>query len=89
MLNRTTGGVAYMVGAPYRGQELAARALGLLTKYATDVAGTPSTYLEIEADNAASIAVARRAGFRPTDAAPESVEDKGRSYALFCWVKQP
>lgn len=42
--------------------------------------------LEIEPDNHPSAAVARAAGFDLTDALPEVVEDKGRSYALLTWA---
>lgn len=88
MLNHATASIAYVVGAEYRGQGLATRAVTLLTRYAHDIAGLPRAYLEIEADNAGSVSVARGAGFLTVDDAPEFVEDKGRRYALHRWVHQ-
>ncbi|GIJ80785.1 Protein N-acetyltransferase, RimJ/RimL family [Micromonospora phaseoli] len=85
MLNLAAGTIGYAVGPAYRGQRLASRSLRLITGYAHSVAGLPTAYLEIEADNAGSTAVARSAGYRPTGGEPVFVEDKGRRYALYRW----
>ncbi|MCA2217667.1 GNAT family N-acetyltransferase [Jidongwangia harbinensis] len=87
-LNLSTASIAYVVGAPYRGQGLGRRALTRLVKHAYDVLGLQRTYLEIEADNVGSMSVALAAGFRPTDEEPEFVKDKGRSYAIHRWTHQ-
>lgn len=86
VLNLATAGIAYVVGASYRGQGLARRAVTRLVTHAYDDLGLQRTYLEIEADNDGSASVARAAGFRPTDDEPEFVEDKGRRYALHRWM---
>ncbi len=86
MLNPAAGTIGYAVGPAYRGQRLASRALRLMTEYAHTVVGLPTVYLEIEADNDSSMAVARAAGYRPTDEEPVVVEDKGRRYALHRWA---
>ncbi|MFH0243408.1 GNAT family N-acetyltransferase [Streptomyces sp. HK10] len=85
LLNLTTGGIGYIVGAAHRGQHLAARALRTMTEYAHHTAGLTRVILEIEPDNHPSIAVARSAGFCLTDAKPETVTDKGRTYDLLTW----
>ncbi|WP_204037230.1 GNAT family N-acetyltransferase [Micromonospora qiuiae] len=86
MLNLAARTIGYAVGPAYRGQHLASRALRLLTAYAHVVAGLPTVYLEIEADNAGSMAVARAAGYRQTPDESVFVEDKGRRYALRRWA---
>lgn len=86
-LNLRTGSIAYVVGSAYRGQGLASGGVTILARYAADVVGLTSVHLEIEADNAPSCSVARKAGFRPSSAEAELVEDKGRTYALFRWVR--
>ncbi|WP_406514991.1 GNAT family N-acetyltransferase [Streptomyces sp. NBC_00873] len=85
LLNRTTGSIGYIVGAAHRGQKLAARALRTMTEYAHTNVALPWAILEIEPDNHPSIAVARSAGFHPSDSAPETVTDKGRTYELLTW----
>ncbi|TDD91704.1 GNAT family N-acetyltransferase [Actinomadura rubrisoli] len=88
MLNKSTGTIGYAVGAAYRGQRLAYRAVLLMTEYAHRVAGLARVSLEIEPDNAASAGVARAVGYRLTDAAPVTVEDKGRRHTLLTWVHE-
>jgi len=79
------GGVlGYQVGAAHRGAHLASRALVLLRDFAHGV-GFPVLRLDIEPDNTASAAVARRAGFRLVQPAAEVVENKGRRYPLDRW----
>lgn len=80
-----TASIGYMVGAAYRRQGIAARATRLMTAHAHSALGLPTVFLQSELDNEASIAVAKRAGFRPSDAKPVVVEDKGRAYALLTW----
>ncbi|QNE19245.1 GNAT family N-acetyltransferase [Kribbella qitaiheensis] len=77
--------LGYSVGAAFRGQRLAVRALKLLTAYAHEEAGLPRVTLEIEGDNAASSGVARSAGYRLTDLPPTVVTDKGREVSLLTW----
>ncbi|MFB4316635.1 GNAT family N-acetyltransferase [Actinomadura sp. 21ATH] len=85
-LNRLKGTISYVVGAAHRGQGLAVRAVRLMTDLARQDLGYARVALEIEPDNAPSIAVARSAGFRLTDAEPEVVEGERRSYTLCTWV---
>jgi RimJ/RimL family protein N-acetyltransferase len=85
MLNLAAGTIGYAIGPAHRGRRLASRALRLMTGYAHRMVGLPTVYLEIEPDNAGSMAVARSGGYRPTDAEPVVVEDKGRRYALHRW----
>ncbi|MDG4792899.1 GNAT family N-acetyltransferase [Micromonospora sp. WMMD1082] len=86
MLNFAGRTIGYAVGPAHRGQGLASRALRLITRYAHSVAGLPTVYLDIEADNAGSAAVARSVGYRPAGGEPAFVEDKGRRYALHRWT---
>lgn len=88
LLNVNSRSISYVVGAAHRGQRLAARAVQVLTAYAHQELALPQVLLEIEPDNHPSIAVAQAAGFHSTDAAPEQVEDKGRSYSLLTWVHE-
>jgi RimJ/RimL family protein N-acetyltransferase len=87
LLNRQTGAIGYSVGAAHRRRGLALRAVRLLTEYALGTLSRPEVLLEIEPDNAASIAVARAAGFHVSGAEPVAVEDKGRRYTLISWVR--
>ncbi|MGW0503749.1 GNAT family N-acetyltransferase [Micromonospora sp. NPDC003241] len=87
MLNLVTGGIGYAVGPPYRGERLAARALRLVTAYADSLPGLPTTYLEIEADNAASTATARAVGYRPTGGEPVVVDEGRRRLVLHRWER--
>ncbi|MFE5144505.1 GNAT family N-acetyltransferase [Streptomyces fagopyri] len=85
LLNRTTGSIGYVVGAGHRGQGLAARSLRMMTDFAHTTVCLPKVILEIEPDNHPSIAVARSADFRPSNAPHETVTDKGRTYDLVAW----
>ncbi|MER7407427.1 GNAT family N-acetyltransferase [Streptomyces sp. NPDC000070] len=85
LLNRATGSIGYIVGAAHRGQRLAVRALRAMTEYAHTTIALPQVILEIEPDNHPSIAVARSAGFHPSNLLPETVTDKGRTYELLTW----
>ena len=88
LLNVSSRSIGYVVGAAHRGRHLAARAVQVLTEYAHHELALAQVLLEIEPDNHPSIAVARSAGFRLTDAEPETVEDKGRSYTLLTWAHE-
>ncbi|MGW3159175.1 GNAT family N-acetyltransferase [Streptomyces sp. NPDC001089] len=85
LLNRTTGGIGYIVGAAHRGQGLAARSLRMMSDFAHTTAGLPKAILEIERDNHPSISVARSSGFRQSKSPHETVTDKGRTYDLVTW----
>ncbi|MFE0105168.1 GNAT family N-acetyltransferase [Streptomyces sp. NPDC059009] len=87
LLNLQRGTMGYAIGAAHRGQGLARRAVDLLTAYAHDTLGLARVVLQIEPDNAGSIAVARATGYRlsSTDE-PEWVKGKaGRTYQLISW----
>ena len=66
LLNLTTGGIGYIVGAAHRGQRLAARALRTMTEYAHHTAGLTRVILEIEPDKARTYAL--RPGEHPAPA---------------------
>ncbi|WP_344840481.1 GNAT family N-acetyltransferase [Kribbella ginsengisoli] len=85
LLMPKTLSVGYSVGSQFRGQGLAVRAVKLITAYAHEVAGMPRVLLEIEAENEASNAVARGAGYELTDAEPAPVTEKGRDLLLYTW----
>lgn len=85
LLNLSHASIGYVVGTAHRGQRLATRALEAVTEYAHASLELPEVILEIEPDNAASAAVARAADFQLTDAEPETVTDKGRTYTLLRW----
>ncbi len=85
VLLMSTGALGYQLGAAHRGQGLAARAVALLRDHAHGVVGFDVLHLEIEPDNAASAAVARRTGFRLVQPAVEVVVDKGREVVLDRW----
>ncbi|MEU4534151.1 GNAT family N-acetyltransferase [Streptosporangium sp. NPDC023825] len=77
--------IGYGLGAAYRGRGLASGAVRVMTEFALRTVGVSRLLLEIEAGNAASVAVARAAGYRLTDAPPVLSEEKGRSLVLRTW----
>ncbi|WP_436756823.1 GNAT family N-acetyltransferase [Streptosporangium sp. V21-05] len=77
--------IGYGLGAAYRGRGLASGAVRVMTEFARKTVGVSRLLLEIEAGNAASVAVARAAGYRLTDAPPVPSEEKGRSMVLRTW----
>ncbi|MFD7969522.1 GNAT family N-acetyltransferase [Streptomyces clavifer] len=87
MLRRAPEGteLGYAVGPAYRGRGLATRAVRLMATYAFEQLGAAQVILELEADNAASVAVATGAGFRLLDVPLITGEEKGRPYALETW----
>ncbi|MFE7752044.1 GNAT family N-acetyltransferase [Streptomyces sp. NPDC057428] len=87
MLRRAPEGteIGYVVGPAHRGQGLAVRAVRVMTAYAFEQLGAEQVILELEADNAASVAVARNAGFGLLDVPLIEGEEKGRPFALQTW----
>jgi len=87
MLRRAPEGteLGYAVGPAHRGQGLAARAVRVMAAYAFEQLGAGQVILELEAENAASVAVATKAGFQLLDMPLITGEEKGRPYALQTW----
>jgi RimJ/RimL family protein N-acetyltransferase len=87
MLRRAPEGteLGYAIGPAHRGQGLAARAVRVMAAYAFEQLGAGQVILELEAENAASVAVANKAGFRLLDVPLITGEEKGRPYALQTW----
>ncbi|MGW7053499.1 GNAT family N-acetyltransferase [Streptomyces sp. NPDC054887] len=87
MLRRAPEGteIGYAVGPAHRGQGLAARAVRVMAAYAFEQLGAEQVILELEAENAASVAVATAAGFSLLDVPLITGEEKGRPYALRTW----
>ncbi|MFH8342901.1 GNAT family N-acetyltransferase [Streptomyces sp. AM6-12] len=91
MLRRAPEGteIGYAVGPAHRGQGLAARAVRVMAAYAFEQLGVEQVILELEAENAASVAVATKAGFSLLDVPLIEGEEKGRPYALQTWGLRP
>lgn len=87
MLRRAPEGteLGYALGPAHRGQGLAARAVRVMAAYAFEELGVDRVILELEAENASSVGVATRAGFRLLDVPLITGEEKGRPYALQTW----
>ncbi|GAA1570425.1 MULTISPECIES: GNAT family N-acetyltransferase [Streptomyces] len=87
MLRRAPEGteIGYAVGPAHRGQGLAARAVRVMAAYAFRELGAERVILELEAENAASVSVATRAGFRLLDVPLIEGEEKGRPFSLQTW----
>ncbi|WP_181763544.1 GNAT family N-acetyltransferase [Streptomyces albidus (ex Kaewkla and Franco 2022)] len=87
MLRRHPEGMelGYAVGPAHRGQGLAARAVRVMTSYAFEQLGVDQVILELEAENAVSVAVATKAGFSLLDVPLIEGEEKGRPFALQTW----
>ncbi|QKW07097.1 GNAT family N-acetyltransferase [Streptomyces sp. NA04227] len=87
MLRRAPEGteIGYAVGPAYRGRGLAARAVRVMATYAFEQLGVDQVILELEAENAASVAVATQAGFGLLDVPLIEGEEKGRPYVLQTW----
>jgi len=60
-----SGDIGYWLSRPARGRGVATRAVHLITRWAFTEAGLQRLTLRVEPCNAASLAVARRAGFQP------------------------
>jgi RimJ/RimL family protein N-acetyltransferase len=91
MLRRAPEGteIGYAVGPAYRGQGLAARAVRVMAAYAFEQLDVDQVILELEAENAASVAAATKAGFSLLDVPLIEGEEKGRPYALQTWGLRP
>lgn len=87
MLRRAPEGteIGYAVGPAFRGQGLATRAVRVMASYAFDHLAAERVILELEAENASSVSVAERSGFRLLDVPLLTGEEKGRPYALQTW----
>ncbi|MFF2846776.1 GNAT family N-acetyltransferase [Streptomyces sp. NPDC058001] len=87
MLRRAPEGMelGYAVGPAHRGQGLAARAVRVMAAYAFEQLAAEQVILEVEAENAASVAVATKVGFRLLDVPLIEGEEKGRSFVLQTW----
>ena len=87
MLRRAPEGteLGYAVGPAFRGQGLAARAVRVMASYAFEHLGAERVILELEAENASSVSVAVKSGFRLLDVPLITGEEKGRPYALQTW----
>ncbi|MFE1292389.1 GNAT family N-acetyltransferase [Streptomyces sp. NPDC058751] len=87
MLRRAPEGmeIGYAVGPAHRGQGLAVRAVRVMAAYAFERMGAERVILELEAENAASVAVATRAGFTLLDVPLITGEEKGRPFSLQTW----
>ena len=77
--------LAYGVGAAHRGQGLAGRAVRLAAGYAARELRPRRVLLCIDADNAASEAVARACDFELADDAPVRRVSRGREVFLRTW----
>ncbi|MGW7343804.1 GNAT family N-acetyltransferase [Streptomyces sp. NPDC054854] len=77
--------LGYAVGPNHRGQGLAARAVRVMAGYAFEQLDVARVILELEAENASSVGVATRAGFRLLDVPLIKGEEKGRPYVLQTW----
>lgn len=91
MLRRAPKGaeIGYVIGPAHRGQGLAVRAVRVMAAYAFEQLGVEQVILELEAENAASVAVATKAGFRLLDVPLIEGKEKGRPYALQTWGLLP
>lgn len=77
--------IGYAVGPAHRGQGLASRAVRVMARYAFEKLGAEQVILKLEAENASSVAVATRAGFRRLDVELIEGEEKGRPFAHETW----
>ncbi|MCX4572637.1 GNAT family N-acetyltransferase [Streptomyces sp. NBC_01571] len=77
--------IGYAVGPAHRGRSLASRAVRVMAAYAFEELRAEQVILELEAENAASVAVAAKAGFGLLDVPLVTGEEKGRPYALQTW----
>ncbi|MEU4169826.1 GNAT family N-acetyltransferase [Streptomyces sp. NPDC026665] len=92
MLRRAPEGteIGYAVGPAHRGQGLAVRAVRVMAAYAFEQLGAEQVILELEAENAASVAVATKSGFELLDVPLITGEEKGRPFTLQTWgLKRP
>lgn len=88
LLNPVGPSIGYCVRADHRGRGLARKAAAMMTRFVHERLGSERVLMEIEDDNAPSIAIAHGLGFRRTDDPPISVPDKGRPFILRTWAHQ-
>lgn len=86
--NDRTASLGYSVGAAHRGRRLGSRALTVMTEYVHHTMDMARVTLSIEAENGASAAVARAAGYHLTDEPPIATVNKGRPLALRTWAHE-
>ncbi len=79
--------LGYTVGAAYRRQGLATRAVELIARYAFATLGMRRLLLRIERANTASVAVAHAVGFRLTDDEPVVREGDAGPVVLHTWCR--
>jgi RimJ/RimL family protein N-acetyltransferase len=79
--------LGYTVGAAYRRQGLATRAVELLARYAFETLGMRRLLLRIERANTASVAVAHAVGFRLTDDEPVVRNGDAGPVVLHTWCR--
>lgn len=82
-----TAELGYTIEKASRGQGLGARALRAMTAYGYEL-GFTTLVLRIDEENVPSQAVARKAGYHLTDAAPLKDDVKGRLAVLYQWRHQ-
>ena len=87
--DRSEAELGYVVGAAHRGRGLASGALILMAGYARDRLDLTRLLLRIDPGNAASCAVARRAGFTLTDEPPLPQQVPGGRANLRTWEQLP
>ncbi|WP_244162913.1 GNAT family N-acetyltransferase [Streptomyces bungoensis] len=87
MPRRTSEGteLGHAIGPAHRGQGLAARAVRVMASYAFQHLSARQVILELEAKNAAGVAVAAKAGFQLLDAPLATGEEKRRPFAPQAW----
>lgn len=79
--------LSYAVGARYRRQKLAIRAVTLMTGYARGTLQANRVILRINPENHASIALARVAGFSLASDEPIIREHGGHQERLLTWTR--
>jgi len=79
--------LGYLVGARFRRQGLASRALSLMTDYAHHTLGLGRLLLRIDPGNVASAAVARKCGYRLTGEPPILQEGPYGPGSLDTWER--
>jgi RimJ/RimL family protein N-acetyltransferase len=84
-VGRREAELGYLVGARHRRRGLATGSLNLLISYARGALGLDRLVLRIDPRNTASVAVARKAGFQVTAAAPIVQEGPHGSTSLDTW----
>ena len=84
--------IGWWIGSGWRGCGRAGEAVALVVDWALAEGGLTAVMAEIDADNHASAAVARRAGMRPVDRrVPVAGRDEGSPRLLFArvWGRTP